>query len=61
MAQVSFTDNQPVREIVSPFRSTSWWRGVAVALRDGEGDGVPDSLLFQARHGRQKAMRIVAL
>src|SRR5262249_3890560 len=60
VARVTFSDNQPAREFVVPFQRTNW-QGIVAVLHDLGGDGVPDSVRFQAHHGKKKVERMLAV
>lgn len=49
---------RPPLPVVSPFQRLGF-RGIQVALRDLDGDGILESLVFPAHRGRHKFSRIV--
>jgi hypothetical protein len=60
MANVSFSGGLAPRQVRAPFQKPAY-QGIVIALRDTNGDGIFDSLLFTARKGTRKVTRTVAL
>lgn len=58
--RVQFSGGLPSREIVSPFQKPNF-QAVTAALRDLNGDGIFDSILFTGRRGGKKVTRTIAL
>jgi fibronectin-binding autotransporter adhesin len=60
MANVSFSGGLAPRQVRAPFQKPAY-QGIVIALRDTNGDGIFDSLLFTARKGSKKVTRTVTL
>lgn len=60
VVRVQFATGRPPREIVSPFQKPAF-RAILAVLRDLDGDGGFDAVLFTARRGKKRVRRLVTL
>jgi hypothetical protein len=61
MVDVFYADTGALKEqILSPFQKPAY-ANIQMMLRDSNGDGVPDVLVFTAKKGRKKVSRMVTI
>jgi RHS repeat-associated protein len=56
VAEVQFSDGLPPRDVVAPFQKPAFG-GIQAVLKDLDGDGIFDSLLFTAHKGKRMVSR----